>query len=296
MVRLCLQSCLTQTYENLKIRISDNTLADGNDEIKRLVDEFDSPKLIYEPTSSNIGGVANYSLLLNKIDSQFVLMVSSDWVLTPHAVETLVGGQKWSKLAVVKGAGEAWDGASEGCPRYRDERSVVECSDIVYSEFANYANIISCSGTIFGCLVSVDFLRGIRFTIPDKYSHHGIDEYGGFTLLLRSKKYAQTTSLIYRGIINDERYDDCIRPDRGYLWYEVTKSRFDWLNDNQPRLLRGGYNLRRLYWSLFRRTIKYFHRSDELWLIVLLLSMASLCRAIFWSMVGTMRPAPNQRF
>lgn len=85
-LKYTLMTCLAQTYNNFEIIISDNF---SEDNIKEMVDEFNSNKIKYFRTESYLPMTYNYRIALRKVKGDYVIFLGADDGLHSYALELL---------------------------------------------------------------------------------------------------------------------------------------------------------------------------------------------------------------
>jgi glycosyltransferase involved in cell wall biosynthesis len=87
LLKRCIESALTQTYEHFEILVSDNASSDNTDEI---VCSFDDPRLRVIRQQTNIGQLPNWNACLAAAKGDYVVVVSDDDSLEPWLLERCV--------------------------------------------------------------------------------------------------------------------------------------------------------------------------------------------------------------
>jgi Glycosyl transferase family 2 len=82
-----MRSVLAQTYENFVLVVSDNASEDDTAEV---VSGFDDPRVRYIRLEENIGLVGNHNQLLERIETEYVLILPDDDLAYPELLETTV--------------------------------------------------------------------------------------------------------------------------------------------------------------------------------------------------------------
>lgn len=84
-----IESLLEQTYENIKLIISDNASTDGTGEICRSFAETDT-RVEYHRQSRNIGGEANFDFVLQQADTEYFMWGAADDLRSPDYLSLCV--------------------------------------------------------------------------------------------------------------------------------------------------------------------------------------------------------------
>jgi len=87
LLRGCIQSALSQTYQNTEILISDNASTDDTPEVLR---EFNDKRLRVLRQETNIGLVPNFNACLGAAAGEYVVFVSDDDRVSPWLLERCV--------------------------------------------------------------------------------------------------------------------------------------------------------------------------------------------------------------
>ena len=80
-------SVLAQTYDDFKLVISDNASTDSTPQV---VASFDDPRIEYVRQPQNLGMLGNHNWILQRIESEYSLILPDDDLLYPQALERLV--------------------------------------------------------------------------------------------------------------------------------------------------------------------------------------------------------------
>ena len=82
-----IKSVLGQTYDDFKLVVSDNA---SDDSTPVVMASFDDPRIEYVRQPENIGILANHNWLLQRIETDYSLILSDDDLLYPEGLERLV--------------------------------------------------------------------------------------------------------------------------------------------------------------------------------------------------------------
>lgn len=261
---ICFESYRAQTYPNFTIRIGDNSLADGYNEIERIVREADDPRVIYQPNSTNLGAVANYNRLLNSTEGDYFLITSSDIALEPECLQELYNLVTAESCPVSFAQARAVffdeDRPDELVPTPFPEKRAYSAQEFIYHYFSEIGVDRPFIGfAVFTSLINTHFFRANHLRLPE-YCHHGIEDYAALNIAERAGRIAIHDLPLVRAYINNERYDDAARPENHYTRYEPIRAAADFLRDAEPRLLRNGYDLDRLWTGISWMCQDYFKR------------------------------------
>jgi glycosyltransferase involved in cell wall biosynthesis len=110
-LRGSIASVLAQTYADFVLLVSDNASDDATPEV---VGSFDDPRITYIRLPENIGLVGNHNQLLDRVESEYVLILPDDDIAYPELLETTVevldshprAGMVHSNLDMIDGQGE----------------------------------------------------------------------------------------------------------------------------------------------------------------------------------------------
>jgi len=87
LLRRAIASCLSQTYPDFEIVVTDNS---RDDESKIVAEGFKDPRLRYYKNETNIGGIANLDKGLRLARGKYIKMLMDDDLLKPHCLERQV--------------------------------------------------------------------------------------------------------------------------------------------------------------------------------------------------------------
>lgn len=87
MLARAIQSVLNQTFNRLRVLVTDNASGDGTGEVVRRIQAND-PRVSYHCQPSNIGMSANFAYGMSRVDTPFFSLLSDDDVLLPDFYET----------------------------------------------------------------------------------------------------------------------------------------------------------------------------------------------------------------
>src|SRR5918996_6400382 len=82
-----MQSVLAQTYEDFVLLVSDNA---SDDDTPEVVAGFDDPRVRYIRLEEDVGLVGNHNQLLERVESEYVLILPDDDLAYPDLLETTV--------------------------------------------------------------------------------------------------------------------------------------------------------------------------------------------------------------
>jgi glycosyltransferase involved in cell wall biosynthesis len=84
LLKVCIKSALSQTYENIEVLVSNNASTDDTSEV---LQEFDDKRLRILRQETNIGLLPNWNACLAATGGEYVIFVSDDDVVSPSLVE-----------------------------------------------------------------------------------------------------------------------------------------------------------------------------------------------------------------
>ena len=82
-----IKSVLTQTYDDFKLVVSDNA---SDDSTPQVVASFDDPRLEYVRQPENLGLLGNHNWFLERLDTEYALILPDDDLVYARALEQLV--------------------------------------------------------------------------------------------------------------------------------------------------------------------------------------------------------------
>src|SRR5215218_7254519 len=82
-----MRSVLAQTYQDFVLVVSDNASEDDTAEV---VAGFDDPRVRYIRLDENIGLVGNHNQMLERVETEYVLILPDDDLAYPELLETTV--------------------------------------------------------------------------------------------------------------------------------------------------------------------------------------------------------------
>jgi len=88
LLREALDSALAQTFEGFRVIVLDNA---STDETPELVAGLDDPRLLYIRRDENVGLFANFQDALNRIDTEYGLILSDDDRISPGFLAETIG-------------------------------------------------------------------------------------------------------------------------------------------------------------------------------------------------------------
>jgi len=87
----CLESCLSQTYQNFEIVISNNASSDNTEEIVKGINDN---RIQYHSQSCTISAIDNWNYCINSAKGEYFTFVSDDDILEPSYIEELMNLSK----------------------------------------------------------------------------------------------------------------------------------------------------------------------------------------------------------
>lgn len=110
-LKYTLQTCINQKYDNYEIIVSDNS-SPGNEATRKLIDEFNCPKIKYYRTPKEFAMIENYDFAYEKANGEYMMIIGSDDGLLLHCLEILPNIIKIFKRPL----SITWDPAAYGWP------------------------------------------------------------------------------------------------------------------------------------------------------------------------------------
>lgn len=281
-----LNSILNQTYKNIELVIFDNSLADGYDEIKKLVEECADKRVKYFANSINLGGITNYKRCFDYKGGDFFIVGGSDVIIPENAVEEMLKASLSLQVPVIQGGkANERDGNLEHILFVHDNFGVFDASTIIHYFYSRPDSDTSFMGVnIFGCLINSTFYESAQIRVPP-YSYHGCEEYLTMSVVLYAKKIAiiETTTCI--NLINNLRYDDTHRPDDFYTRFEPVLASNKFINDYEGIMLRkNGFYVHTLRKGLLLKCWDFLRKYDNYSPEVLIILLKNLFHLGFFSL------------
>ena len=126
----CIASIRQQTYENIDILIADNASTDETHDLLKRLTAVD-PRIRVIRHETNVGMVRNFNAVLRAALGEYFLLVSDDDLLSPQAVERLLGACRkptvefaYGATAVIDGDGQVRDFFQGGPPTEEGTRFI----------------------------------------------------------------------------------------------------------------------------------------------------------------------------
>lgn len=268
LIMACVNSCLQQTYTNLRVVVIDNGYNELGEILKNDLQEFNDGRILYRPNTSNIGMQGNFWLILSLAqDAGRFIVVPADCLLSIDCIEKLVA------------AADKTPSANMVFPRTisRDIRSHELTAEITSSDmplpwphatcgqmsatklielFYSFHNLDSewSHFTFIGALIDGSMLRSAAMTRYPMLDH-GCEEYISLTLLSFSEDVVILPDPLLILYTNAARLGSAIRPGFNYTRYEPLHAEYYYLKTYEPLLIRRGIILAKLYFFLIIKTV-----------------------------------------
>lgn len=199
-----LSSYLRQTYENIEIHIFDNSLADGYDDVFRLINEKNDKRIKYFYNQSQIGAHGNYHRIIDNINpDNLSIVLASDMGLHDCAIENLVNFKNMENVGIVMPASRNYSAellknnsnifdfsvqSFMALEKLSIENRLFSAGEVImkYYEYENISGEFfkfSFLGALFDGELARKLPQGWR-----RFKYHGLEQYLSIALLLRSDK------------------------------------------------------------------------------------------------------------
>jgi glycosyltransferase involved in cell wall biosynthesis len=87
LLRQAIESVLAQTYRDFRLEISDNA---STDDTPSVVESFADARIVYVRQPENIGLLGNHNQILNRVASEYSLIVPDDDIIYPELLEKAI--------------------------------------------------------------------------------------------------------------------------------------------------------------------------------------------------------------
>ena len=267
----CLKSYLNQTYSNIKIKIFDNSCADGFQGIKNIINKYNDIRINYYENTTNVGAVGNYlSIFRSVLPTEIVIILAADMGLKSNAIEQMMNAMNLSGagavyprtcnfphkvvdangLPIFAGLGETIPAVFEGDMTMPGFEALKHFFDkrFLNSELAPF----SWTGALIdGKIIYGDYRTRLGYRL------HGAEFLLSMQILLSCPKVAFLKCPYLTNFVGQERFGDQIRP-HGYLSrYEGIAVSEQFIKENECALMRYGFNMNRLRLYLIQKNL-YF--------------------------------------
>lgn len=268
----CLDSYRMQTYENLSIRIFDDSLADGYSQIADLVSDCRDNRIHYVANSPRLGAPGNDIRILSEIaPDELVLVVPADMGLRADAVAFMVDALIQNRASVIRPGTATHEYAtleSDGdydfsTPIRTDRPESVTAQQVVSSAslIEKYFGPQNARGEYFDFSFWGSLVRGLLVQGFDdgyrRFSFHGFEQYVSLQLLLSTPSVVLEPELLLQGFLGQPRLGGYQRPEDNSSRAECLVACADFLNRRDFRLLQQGLDLTSLRRGLVRNANHY---------------------------------------
>ena len=255
---LVLDSYLRQTYENIEVRIFDNSLADGFDCIQRICSQKSDPRLIYISNNSQIGAHGNGSRILGSVDFNSLAMVlASDMALADKAVEELISLRASTGAPIIMPATRNYsssrlkeypgrnffDQPFESLQPLSESITTLQSLSVL-EKYYGYDNL---SGeffkfSFFGCLFDGALIAGLGRNYL-RFKFHGGEQYLSMNLLVRAGSITYSPSELLWNFYGHQRIGGTQRLDSDIGRMECILACQMILEENEFFLLAEGIDI-----------------------------------------------------
>ena len=87
LLREAIASALAQSYDDIRVLVSDNA---SSNETREVVEQFDDPRLDYVRSDENVGMIGNLNRLISATDTEFLMLLPDDDYLYEKYLELVV--------------------------------------------------------------------------------------------------------------------------------------------------------------------------------------------------------------
>lgn len=187
-----IESILNQTYENIKLIISDDCSQDGTRDILKEYENNDRVKLIFQ--EKNLGYIKNFEFLLSQVQEEYYMLSDQDDIWKPEKIEKSIKTLKTREADLVFG----------------DLEVVDENLNTIYPSFNNYMKLTKKIESfefevelnyLYNCITGCTVLSRRKFIkdiipIPNKSKYVAHDHWMGLIISTKGKLVYMPEKLI----------------------------------------------------------------------------------------------------
>ncbi len=263
----CVESCINQTYKNIRIIIIDNGFNECGDSLRHELAKFDDQRVNYMPNTSNIEHLGNFHFILSLAQetSRFIV-IPADQLLTEDCIEKMVAvAEKNPSVNMVfprtinrdvrNTEITAQINSEDKATPWPHKKSNAMSATVLLQYYYSQHNIDSewTHFTFVGSLIDGALMKSIAMSRPPLF-YHGWEELISLVLLSYSKDVAVINEPLYILYTNNERLGWASRPKYNYTRYEPLYVEYYFLETYEPMLIKRGLSLSRLYLFLIYKT------------------------------------------
>lgn len=264
----CVNSCLNQTYRNIRIVVIDNGFNECGDTLRKELTKFKDERIVYRANTSNIGCQGNFSLILSLAQetSRFIV-IPADVFLAKDCIEKMMVAAentpsanmiyprsisrdiRCNELAAEINKEDKllpWPHTNSGPMSSRKLIRLFYSLNNIDSEWSHFSYI--------GALIDGALIRSVampRFHLWD----HGNEELISLTLLSYTEDVVILNDPLLIHYTNAERLGSAVRPQLNYTRYEPLYAEYHYLEAYESHLIRRGMLLSELYLFLMLKTL-----------------------------------------
>lgn len=264
----CVNSCLKQTYKNIRIVVIDNGFSECGDSLGKELAKFKDERILYRPNTSNIGLQGSFFLILSLAQetSRFIV-IPADVVLAKDCIEKMMAAaEKTPSVNMVYSRSISRDiKCNKLGSEVNSEDKILpwphkNCGSMssmkIIKLFFSLHNIDSewSHFSFIGALIDGALTRSIavpRFCL----GYHGFEELISLTMLSYTEDVVILNDPLLIHYTNVERLGSAVRPEFNYTRYEPLHAEYHYLETYEPLLIRRGILLSELYFFLILKTV-----------------------------------------
>jgi GT2 family glycosyltransferase len=265
----CVNSCLSQTYKNIRVVVIDNGFNECGDVLRKELTKFKDQRIFYRPNTSNIGSQGSFNLIfsLAQVTSRFIA-IPADMFLAKDCIEKMVAVAEKTPSANMVYARAA----------YRDIRcnelaAEINLEDKIYpwahrncgpmsskkmiKLFYSLDNNLDSEWSHFsfiGALIDSSLIRSIAMSRYPLFDH-GLEELISLTILSYSEDVVILNDPLLIHYTNAKRLGSAVRSGFNFTRYEPLYAEYYYLETYEPLLIRRGMLLSELYLYLIVKTV-----------------------------------------
>lgn len=268
LIDMCVKSCLSQTYQQLKVVVVDNGASESGRALHAKLKLLGDQRVCYVANGSNIGSQNNFHLILSLVHpSKRFMVIPADQILTKNCVEKMVeaatdnpdANMVFPRQIVrdVKDSHLNHEVSVEELPQPwpHDGTKSVD-SKIMIEYFFSHHNLDSewTHFTFIGALIDGSIIRAMGISRAPLFDH-GLEE----LLCLELLSFCQEVVLLDEPLLilytNNERLGTASRPGNNYTRYEPVFAEYQFLELYEPLLIRRGFIISKLYLFVIFKTV-----------------------------------------
>jgi glycosyltransferase involved in cell wall biosynthesis len=269
-----IESCLKQTYTNIKIVVVDNGFSEEPETLRRKIESYSDKRIIYLKNTVNIGSQNNFHLVLELARAEeYSIIIPADVDLAANAVEVYLNAKQSNiDIAIFFGRTVARDirlknmpinsaNVENPLPWPKGNRGRVSTKSLIRQFFSSH-NLTSewTHFTFIGALIDGNYLRSIGLNRYPMFDH-GLEEHLTLYILSFSDYVYLLDDIVINLYTNNVRLGTAARPSGFFTRYEPLFAEIKYLRDFEPLFLRHDFPIVRMYvatlWKLLFTLIRY---------------------------------------